>query len=296
MTRHIPVLLQETIRILNPKPGEKVFDGTFGGGGHARAFVNLIAPNGIFVGVDRDPARVIDVKSFLSDAALLGVRAEVYVGTYAQVEKILLQANVTRPDILFLDLGFSSFQIDDATRGFSFQHDGPLDMRYNREDGITAAELVNTFSEEALADIIYEYGEEPKARMIARKICMARKKKRIYGTHELAEVILTAKREPRGRIHPATKTFQAFRMYVNDELGNLKSFLSKIPSCVNRGSRIGIISFHGLEDKLVKNTFQNFVKTENAVLLTKKPINSSEEETSENPRARSAKFRGIQFV
>lgn len=296
MTQHIPVLLQETIRILNPKPGEIVFDGTFGGGGHAAVFVDAIVPNGSFVGVDRDPERVTHAESFLRAATARGVRAAIYVGTYGHAEKFLARNNTPRADILFLDLGFSSFQIDNPLRGFSFQHDGPLDMRYNPHDGITAAELVNTFSEEALSNIIYEYGEEPAARVIARRICEQRKEKRIYGTHELAEIVSRAKHTPRGKIHPATKTFQALRIYVNDELNNLKLFLSAIPFCVNAGGRVGIISFHGLEDKIVKNAFRGFVQEKNAVFLTKKPIVSSQEEISGNPRARSAKFRGITFV
>jgi 16S rRNA (cytosine1402-N4)-methyltransferase len=294
---HVPVLLQETIQLLDPRGGEFFIDGTFGGGGHSLVIAKKIAPKGTLLALDRDPERISEGEKFFSEHFGLGVRFLLRTANYATLPAILAQEKLHRANGLLLDLGFSSLHVDDPERGFSFQGEGPLDMRYDQRNGITAAEVVNSFGEDALAEIFKVYGEESAFRPIAAAIIAARKKERIFTVGALRRIVETIKTPARERgIHPATKIFQALRIYVNDEMKNLSALLAVLPECMAPGGRVGIISFHGVEDGIVKTAFKKFSEEGVAELLTKKPIIASEEESEENSRARSAKLRGIRFV
>lgn len=294
---HVPVLLQETIQLLAPRGGEFFVDGTFGGGGHSFAIAKKIAPEGILLALDRDPERVHEGEKLSPAYEELGVRFLLRTANYATLPAILAQEKLPRADGLILDLGFSSMHVDDPERGFSFQGEGPLDMRYDQRNGITAAEVVNSFGGEALAEIFKTYGEESAFRPIAEAIVIARKKERIFTVGALRRIVETIKSPARERgIHPATKIFQALRIYVNDEMKNLSTLLSVLPECVAPGGRVAIISFHGVEDGIVKGVFKKFSEEGIAEILAKKPIIASEEESKDNPRARSAKLRVLRFV
>ncbi len=287
---HIPVLLKETIKFLNPQRGEFIVDATIGGGGHAVEILKKIGDSGTLLGIDWDKNQIerlkIEKLKDYKNAILIN-------GNYADLSEILKQKKLPKADGIIIDLGFSSEQLE-TSKGFSFQKNEPLIMRYDRDiNNLTAAEAVNQYNEKELADIFWKYGEERHSRKIAKKIIEERKKKRILTTFDLVEII--KKSVPRsyetGRIHPATKVFQALRIYVNDELGNLEKLLKNLDKIVK--GRIVIISFHSLEDRLVKNYFRNLNKEKRAEILTKKPIRPSEEEIRENPRSRSAKLRAI---
>lgn len=294
---HVPVLLQETIKFLGPQKGEFFIDGTFGGGGHSFAIAKEIAPKGTLLALDRDPERVHDGERFFPEYRELDVRFLLRTANYATLPAILAQEKLPRADGLLLDLGFSSMHVDDLERGFSFQGEGPLDMRYDQRNGITAAEVVNSFGEDALAEIFKVYGEESAFRPIANAIVTARKKERIFTVGALRRVVETIKTPARERgIHPATKIFQALRIYVNDEMKNLSTLLAVLPECIAPQGRVGIISFHGVEDGIVKTAFKKFSDEGVAELLTKKPIIASDDESEENSRARSAKLRVLRFV
>lgn len=294
---HVPVLLQETITVLTPQEGEFFIDGTFGSGGHTLALARALAPGGTLLSLDCDPERVREGESLIPIINNLGIRFLLRTANYATLPAILIQEKLPHADGILLDLGFSSMHVDDLLRGFSFQGEGPLDMRYDRRNGITAAEVVNSFSEDALAEIFKVYGEESAFRHIASAIVIARKKERIFSTGALRRIVETVKTSARERgIHPATKIFQALRMYVNDEMKNLSTLLKFLPECVSPGARVGIISFHGVEDGITKTAFKEFTTEGKAVLLTKKPITVSEKEEEENSRSRSAKLRAIRFL
>jgi len=283
---HIPVLLTETIELLNPEPGDFIIDGTLGAGGHAREIIKRIKPNGTFLGIDWDEAAV---KNFQQDA-------DIIQGNYADIPNIIQQKNLPKANGLLLDLGLSSDQFESSGRGYSFQKDEPLDMRYNTEDedAPTAQEIISSYPESKLADLIWELGEERHARRIAKAIVETRRKEKITSTKELAEIITHAV-PGRGRMHPATKTFMALRICVNRELENLKSILGKLPEIIAPEGRVVIISFHSLEDRIVKQHFRKLEQEGRAVRLTKKPIIPSREEITDNPRSRSAKLRAIEI-
>ncbi len=293
MSIHKPVLLHETIEILNPKSGEFFIDGTLGGGGHANAIVERIGKSGTLLGVDWDKEAT---ERFLHENAK---RTNVIVqnANYNTIPEILTQEKLGKADGLLLDLGFSSFQIEDAKRGFSFQADGPLDMRYAKE-GATAADVVNGLREEELADIFWKFGDERFSRQIAKRIVEERRKGKILTTGHLRDVVVSAfpARFRNGKTNPATKVFQALRIYVNHEFENIKSLLRKLPECVKSGGRVAVITFHSTEDGIVKNLFKELVKAGKAGLLTKKPIIPTRAEVKENPRSRSAKVRAIQLT
>ena len=288
---HTPVLLKEAIEILNPQPGEFFIDGTIGGGGHAIEITKRIEPNGILLGIDWD-------KEAIQRFKVKGLRFKNLIlvqGNYADLPEILEKHNLPKADGLLLDLGMSSDQLENSGRGFSFLRNEPLDMRYNHDNGATAAGVVNSFSEKDLAEIFWQYGGEKFSRLIAKKIIEERRNKRILTTFDLVEAVKksTPRNYERGRIHPATRTFQALRIYVNDELGNLETLLQNLCQII-RG-RAAIISFHSLEDRLVKNYFRQMAKEGMAEILTKKPIRPTNEEIQANPRSRSAKLRAIIF-
>lgn len=291
---HIPVLLNETINVLNPEPGEFFIDGTFGSGGHSSEILKRVLPDGKLLGVDWDERNIELGKSIIKGQL---TRVIFEQGNYADLPEILKKYNLSKANGLLLDLGFSSEQIENLGKGFSFLKDEPLIMRYDNKNEMTAAEVVNSFSEKDLSDIFYKYGEERFSRSIAKKIVGERKKEKILTTSRLVEIIKQAvpKSYEKGRIHPATRTFQALRIFVNAELENLEKLLKNLGKIIKTGGRVAIISFHSLEDRIVKNYFREMDKNGTGNLLTKKPIIASEKEIALNPRSRSAKLRAIRI-
>jgi 16S rRNA (cytosine1402-N4)-methyltransferase len=297
-TPHVSVLLNEALGALDVAPGGLYIDGTVGAGGHAESILRASAPDGLLLGFDADPQALQVSRKRL---APFKERVTLVHSNYVHLKE---QAEILGfvPDGILLDLGVSSMQLARAERGFSFQLDGPLDMRFDPGTSRTAADVVNTFSEHALADVIYRYGEEPASRSIARAIVAARP---IYTTTELAEVIQTAVKR-RGKIHPATRTFQALRIVTNDELAVLEQGLSAAVSLLKPGGRLAVISFHSLEDRIVKAFFAREARDcvcppETMVcvcdhqaaldVVTRKPIRPSSQEVDQNPRSRSARLR-----
>lgn len=276
---HIPVLAKEVLEGLALKPGETVVDGTLGGGGHAALMLAATAPNGRLIGFDRD-ARNLEI-------ACDGMKGSSDRVTYVHDSFGNMAAHVEQTDAILLDLGFSSMHVDDASRGFSFMKDGPLDMRYDASKGETAADIVNGAPLDEIAAMLRIYGEEPFANQIAKAITVQRKKKKFETTLELADYIASLSKG-RGKIHPATRTFQALRIAVNDELGELERGLKAAEQILTAGGRIAIITFHSLEDRMVKQFFRD---SQVLKATTKKPIDPSEEEIRTNPRSRSAKLR-----
>lgn len=291
---HIPVLLEEVIRVVEPKPGDFVIDGTLGAGGHARELVKRIRPSGTFLGMDWNADAVAGAKETFADTPTKHLTLQ--QGNYAELPAVLANGKFAKADVLLLDLGLSSDELESSGRGFSFAGDEPLDMRYAPESGNpSAAEVVNGAREEELADIIFRYGEERNARRIAKAIVAARRKEKILRTSELVRVIASV--APRsGKANPATRTFMALRIFVNRELENLETVLGVLPSIVKPGGKVAIITFHSLEDRIVKKRLQELVKSGKAALLNKKPIIPTREEILKNPRSRSAKLRAIRFI
>jgi 16S rRNA (cytosine1402-N4)-methyltransferase len=280
--RHVSVLPAEVLRLLDPQPGETWVDATVGGGGHARLIAEKIGPTGRLIGLDQDPMMLDLVRPRLA-----GLPVELVHANFDQLPEVLRNRGIDAVDGVLADLGFASDQMEQTARGLSFRDDGPLDMRLDPTAGTTAAELVNTMSEAALADVIYEFGEERQSRRVARKIVERRKTKPFTTTGELADLVRSCVRKS-GHIDPATRVFQAFRIAVNDELGALDRLLAALPRIVKPGGRAGIISFHSLEDRRVKHAFR---VTEVWEPLTKKPVEAADDEIARNPRARSAKLR-----
>jgi 16S rRNA (cytosine1402-N4)-methyltransferase len=292
-SRHVPVLLREVVAILEFRPGRVYVDGTVGGGGHARAILEKTSPSGFLIGVDRDAAALDRARENLAPFA---GRFALFEESYANLKSVLHSLSMVTVDGVLLDLGLSSDQLEDPERGFTFRAEGPLDMRMGGRTEKTAQEFVNRASVPEMSRIIWEYGEERWANRIARAIDRRRKKNPIRTSRELAEVIAAAVPR-RGRIHPATRTFQAIRIWVNDELQQLNDFLGVCPELLNPNGRVGIISFHSLEDRIVKQAFRSWAKDgrDHAFrLLTRKPVVPSREEVLSNPRARSAKFRAAE--
>jgi 16S rRNA (cytosine1402-N4)-methyltransferase len=298
---HESVLAEEVIRYLSPRPDGIYCDCTVGGGGHASRLVGRI------IGIDRDPAALAATR------ARLGPQATLVHGEFGDVAGILAELNVPRVDGFVLDLGVSSPQLDHADRGFSFSHDGPLDMRMDPTSGPTALELLHELDVDALGDVIAELGEERFAKKIARAIKEAVEAERLHTTAELA--VLCARAIPtieqrKSKIHPATRTFQALRIAVNGELDQLAQFLAAFPDLLAPGGRCVAISFHSLEDRLVKNAFRDLAWTSSlprvhaeragervdavAHVLTKKPVFASDDEVARNPRSRSARLRACE--
>jgi 16S rRNA (cytosine1402-N4)-methyltransferase len=286
---HIPVLLRETIQGLSLGPGENVVDCTVGGGGHAAAILERTSPDGKLLGLDLDEAALDAARRELDR---FGSRAMLVRENYRNVGRVLLSHSFGPVHAALLDLGFSSMEIDDPRRGFSFRADGPLDMRYDDRQELTAAEIVNGWSVDELSKVLWDYGEERFSRSIAKAMVDERRRGHIVGTLHLAGVIAGA--VPgwyrKGKIHPATKTFQALRIAVNDELGNLKAALPDLLGTLVRGGRLAVISFHSLEDRIVKNVFAEAAAAGKGT-APKKPIVPPRAEAQENPRSRSAKLR-----
>lgn len=297
---HQPVLYHEVLDALAPKPGGFYLDGTLGAGGHAEGILHASAPQGKLLGFDLDPEALA-----IAQRRLLPFQDRTIIrhASYRQAQAVLKEIGWKAVDGILLDLGVSSMQIDRPERGFSFMEEGPLDMRFNQNMGLSAEDLVNTLSKEALADIIWKFGEERYSRRIARAIVETRP---IHTTLELASLIKKSVPGYTSHIHPATRTFQALRIAANKELETLSSALPELIQCLAPGGRIAVISFHSLEDRIVKQFFKRESKDcicppeqpictcEHAAsikILTKKPIRATEQEIEENPRSSSAKLR-----
>lgn len=278
-------MLDEVLAGLLPQPGQTIVDGTLGGGGHARALAERVAPGGRVIGLDRDPQAV---ERTSVELAPLGVTC--LCASYADLKEVLAEMQTATVDGCLIDLGLSSDQLADAARGFSFTADGPLDLRFDPREGPTAAELLARSSERDLADLIFKFGEERFSRRIARRIVERRRERPLTTAADLADLVRRCvPRSPgRTRIDPATRTFQALRIAVNDELGQLTRALQEMPDCLRPGGRLAAISFHSLEDRLVKQAFRDDPRW---TPITKKPLRPSDAETADNPRARSAKLR-----
>jgi len=287
---HVPVLLHETLELLALKPGENVIDCTVGAGGHSAAMLDATSPDGKLLGFDLDEAALDSARSALGH---YGSRAMLVRESYVNVRTVLTDTSFGPVQAALLDLGFSSMEIDDPTRGFSFRVDGPLDMRFDRRQERSAAAIVNSWSESDLADIIHEYGEERFARQIAEAIVFARKRERILTTSTLRDIIANAvpAHYRRGSLHFATRTFQALRIATNDELGGLETALPDLLDALAPGGRLAVISFHSLEDRIVKHFFKEKEKEGVVTIVTKKPVGPSEKEIADNFRAHSAKLR-----
>ena len=294
--RHTPVLLKEAIHFLNVRRGGTYIDATLGLGGHSYEIARLLGPQGRLIGFDKDPAALELARKRLDGLATeLGSEApkiELIHDSYSRIGQRVESASA---DGLLADLGISSMQLSDAARGFSFQAEGPLDMRMDPRSERTADQVVNRIDERTLADVIYEFGEERRSRRIARAIVRARP---IRSTAHLAQVVAAALPAMKyQRIHPATTTFQAIRIFVNRELEDLKELLEAAPQVLLPSvGRLVVISFHSLEDRIVKEAMREGAKDGVYRLLTKKPVTASEEEVDRNPRARSAKLRSAERV
>nr|MBI1899720.1 16S rRNA (cytosine(1402)-N(4))-methyltransferase RsmH [Planctomycetia bacterium] len=283
-TVHVPVLLDELLHWLDPQPGQVLVDGTLGGGGHARQLALRVVPGGRVIALDRDPRAVAAAPESLKGLPVVAVQAN-----FCDLPEVLAELGVPAVDGVLLDLGVSSDQLADAERGFSFSLDGPLDMRFDPLRGEPAWRLVNRLSARSLADLIYRYGEERYSRRIAEAIAQERRKGEIRTVGQLAELVRRCvPRSKHERIDPATRTFQALRIAVNDELKSLEVALRRVPEVLRPGRIFAVISFHSLEDRLVKTAFRDDERLE---ALTRKPIVAGEEEVARNPKSRSAKLR-----
>lgn len=286
-TVHVPVLLRETLLALNLKPGLVVIDGTCGALGHGRDIVSAIGPEGWYVGLDRDTEILARAHAVLGGTASVRERVSLQSVVYSRMAGVLAKLDLVSCDRVLLDIGVSSMQIDTPDRGFSFQVDGPLDMRMNRKAGQPLGDWLAKVAETELADTIYKYGEERHSRRIARAIIQERDRVGLHGTRELAEIIRRAMPvKGRQRIHPATRTFQALRIAINDELGELERGLQAALTCLAPSGRLVVITFHSLEDRIVKRFLREHME-----LPFRKPITATPQECRDNPRARSAKLR-----
>jgi len=323
---HVPVLLKEAIDFLAVRPGGTYIDATVGLGGHSYEIAKRLGAQGRLIGVDKDPAAleraweklVFDIRSSVFGESVFGPLSlvvgkdlkalrtageeqadwpavELRHGSFADLaDNQRLVTHDLRVDGILADLGVSSLQLDDPARGFSFQAEGPLDMRMNTQSGETAEQVVNRVDEVTLANLIYEFGEERRSRRIARAIVRSRP---IRTTAQLADVVSAAARPmKRERIHPATRTFQALRIFVNRELDDLRELMKIAPQMLRPGGRLVLISFHSLEDRIVKDAMREGAKQAVYRLLTKKPVTANEEEIDRNPRARSAKLRAAEKI
>ncbi|MEZ5814929.1 MAG: 16S rRNA (cytosine(1402)-N(4))-methyltransferase RsmH [Alphaproteobacteria bacterium] len=299
---HYPVMLPEVLLALSPVDGGVYVDGTFGAGGYTKAILD--AADCTVVAIDRDPYAEKRAET-LGEQRLIFLR-----GCFGDVERLLREAGIGKVDGFVLDLGVSSFQLDEAHRGFSFRHDAPLDMRMDPQSGRSAAELIAQAEEKDLADIIYKYGEERKSRRIAKRIVELRRENPIKTTAQLADIVRACVPQSRDGIDPATRTFQALRIAVNDELGELERALGAAQKILKPGGRMAVVSFHSLEDRLVKSFFREksgergvsryAPAAESAApvfrLQTRKAVKPSAKEIAENARSRSARLRAAEYL
>ena len=301
---HVSVLLDECLEGLNIKPDGTYVDGTLGGAGHSSQIVKRLT-TGHHIGIDRDP---VALKAAGERLAPFGDKVTLVHSNFCEIKQVLEDLKIEGVDGILLDLGVSSPQLDDGSRGFSYMADAPLDMRMNSEDAMSAYDVVNTWSQDELKRILFDYGEERYAPRIAAAICNRRAEKPIETTLELVDVIRSAMpaQALREKQHPAKRSFQAIRIAVNDELGSVEKVMRDAIPCLNKGGRLAVITFHSLEDRIVKNAMADAAKgctcppnfpvcvcgkKPKVKLITRKPIVSGEEELERNPRARSAKLR-----
>jgi 16S rRNA (cytosine1402-N4)-methyltransferase len=284
---HIPVLQKEVLEYLSPKPNQNFIDCTIGEGGHSAAILERIAPRGKILGIDRDPDILKAAKLKIKNEKLKN-NLILVCGNFADLKEIVHKNKFKSVSGILFDLGMSSWHLEESGRGFSFNRREPLDMRYSLQNPLTAEKILNYWSKSELEKILREYGEERRSRKIAEKIAEVRKVKPIKNTVQLREIVEKAGSSPR-------KTFQALRIAVNDELENLKKALPQAVDILEKGGRLVVISFHSLEDRIVKNYFKEKAKGGLPIvkILTKKPITPSPEEIKQNPRSRSAKLRAI---
>ncbi len=287
---HTPVLVDEVLEHLDPTPGGVYADVTLGGGGHAKAILERSSPDGRLIGTDRDPSALEAATAALS---CFGDRATLRKARIGELADVLASLEIENVDGVLADLGVSSVQLDRAERGFSIAKDGPIDMRMDPTEGETALELIGRSDAEELANLIYRYGEERRSRKIARSLRRAYEDGELETTGDLRHAVRRAIGPRRGRIDPATKTFQALRIAVNDELGELEALLEQAPQLLRTGGVVAVISFHSLEDRMVKHAFRD---SEQLSPLTKRPIIASDREREHNPRSRSAKLRAARRV
>lgn len=298
-SRHIPVLVEEVMGFLQCEPGRTYVDATLGGGGHAFEILRRSSPDGRLIGLEWDETAIGEARNVLTPYGEDRVR--IFQENFARLPGVLKEVGIDEVDGILFDLGLSSLQLDQQGRGFSFQAEGPLDMRMDRRRDLTAADFVNTLSQAALEETLSHYGEERWAKRIAKAIVQEREKRPILTTQALKTIVHQAipRRFHSRRLDPATRTFQAFRIRVNDELENLKVTLQGAWKLLRKGGRICVISFHSLEDRIVKETFREQARKggegsgSDPILriLTPKPVTPSEEEKKGNPRSRSAKLR-----
>lgn len=282
---HVSVMPEEVVRWLDPRPGAIVVDGTLGGGGHTRLLADRVGSSGLVLAMDRDPRAVA-----AAEQTLAGLPVKVVQTNFCDLPEVIEQLEIEAVDGILLDLGLSSDQLADPERGFSFTSDGPLDLRFDPLGGEPAWRLLARLSAGSLADLIYAYGEERYSRRIAQEIVKRRRDNPVKTAAQLAELVRRCIPRSRGksRIDPATRTFQALRIAVNDELKSLEIALRRLPDCLKPGAPMAVISFHSLEDRRVKESFRDDGRMET---LTKKPLQPEQSETDINPRARSAKMR-----
>jgi 16S rRNA (cytosine1402-N4)-methyltransferase len=292
---HVPVLSAEILHWLDPRPGQIIVDGTLGGGGHTRLIAERLASgnsksskSGFVLALDHDPAAII-----VAERNLAGLPIKIAQANFCDLPAVLDELQIESVDGILLDLGLSSDQLADSNRGFSFDSSGPLDLRFNPDEGEPAWRLVARLSERDLANLIYEFGEERFSRRIARRIVERRADQPIKTAEELARLVRKCIPRSADNIDPATRTFQALRIAVNRELESLELVLARVPERLKPGGRLAIISFHSLEDRRVKEAFRSDQRLQ---ALTKKPIRPSEEEIHRNPRSRSAKLRIAQRI
>ena len=296
---------RETLEALQPHAGGCYLDGTLGGAGHTRLLLDASAPDGRVLAIDADPLALERARALLTEA-VANERLTLVHGNFARMGEIAAAADFTPVDGALLDLGLSSDQLADRERGFSFAQDAPLDMRFDTTRGVSAADLVNTLPGDELADLLWRYGEERRSRAIARRIVETRERQPITRTGELARLVAGVVHGRPGGIHPATRTFQALRIAVNDELGSLEAALPAALELLKPGGRLVVISFHSLEDRIVKRFFQQEERgcvcppelpecvcgrTPRLRIITRHPLVASDDEVATNPRARSAKLR-----
>jgi len=291
---HVPVLLREVMECLRPQPGEVVVDCTLGYGGHAAEFLKRIGLAGRLIGLDVDGPELDRTRVRLE---AMGFRLSARRMNFAQVAQALKAERLDACDVIFADLGVSSMQLDESARGFSYKHDGPLDMRMDDRLRRTAADLLATVASEELAAALRELSDEPDAEQIAERIASERRKRRIARTLELVELVLAAKgmspKNPRrdAELHPAARTFQALRILVNDEIANLNRLLLSAPYCLKPGGRLGVLTFHSVEDRLVKHAFRDGLRGRVFEAVSEEPIRPCAEEIRNNPRSSPAKLR-----
>jgi len=287
---HQPVMLHEAISSLGLKPGDKVLDATIGGGGHSIQILKRIQPGGLLIGIDADASAVTIARDTLKDFSSSCILVH---ANFRDLDKVLSENGIPVLNAALFDVGVSSFQLDEAARGFSLQQDGALDMRMDRELASSAYDIVNRLREQELAGILEKFGEERYHRRIARAIADARSRQPIVTTFELKNVVHRAVGHlyRKQKIDAATRTFQALRIAVNDELGALEEGIQKAVAKLTPGGRICVIAFHSLEDRIVKNSFRRFAGSGDLKIITKKPLRPSDAETVTNPRSRSARFR-----